>query len=270
MVQAFLRYWWRAGTLHGLHSPFVYALYRDVIRDRHAAPAIASAVESLRQVLLQLKQTIEVTDLGAGSRGANQPRRAVAQITRYAQKPRRYAWLLHRLVRLCPAAHVLELGTSLGLTTAYLADAVRADDSGKSSRDVTTGHVQTFEGCPNTAALARAHLERLGLSAQVQITVGNLDDTLPTYVTDCPPVDVVFFDANHRYAPTVQYFTVCLPKIHNNSLFIFDDIHWSAEMEQAWATIQAHPLVTLTIDLFGVGLVFFRKEQPKQHFTLRF
>ena len=259
-----MRYWWRAGTLHGLHSPFVYALYRDIIRNRPPAPAIAPTVERLRQELLQSKQTIEVTDLGAGSRRANQSRRALAQITRYAQKPRRYAWLLHRLVRTYPAAHVLELGTSLGLTTAYLADAVRATDTRRA------GHVQTFEGCANTAALARAHLERLGLRDQVQVTVGNLNDTLPTYLTDCPPIDVVFFDANHRYTPTVQYFTVCLTKLHSDSLFIFDDIHWSAEMEQAWATIQAHPLVSVTIDLFGVGLVFFRKEQPKQHFTLRF
>ncbi|RYF62388.1 MAG: SAM-dependent methyltransferase, partial [Cytophagaceae bacterium] len=84
------------------------------------------------------------------------------------------------------------------------------------------------------------------------------------------PVDFVFFDANHRYEPTVRYFEICLTNIHNDTVFVFDDIHWSDEMEQAWAYIKVHPSVSVTVDLFWVGLVFFRREQPKQDFILRF
>ncbi len=102
------------------------------------------------------------------------------------------------------------------------------------------------------------------------IVTGNIDQTLAAHVPALESIDLVFFDANHRYEPTLRYFETCLPKTHNDSLFVFDDIHWSAEMERAWAEIKAHPAVTVTIDLFWVGLVFFRREQPKQDFVLRF
>ncbi|MEZ0538768.1 O-methyltransferase [Fibrella arboris] len=259
MIAAYLRYLWRAGNLHGLHSPFVYALYRDVLRPKHAAPPGTLPIEALRSALLRSDKTISVTDLGAGSRQSAGNLRHLATIARHAQKPARYAWLLHRLVLHFQARHVLELGTSLGLTTAYLANAVSQ----------TGGQLYSFEGCPNTATLARTHLDQLGYPA-VKLVVGNLDETLAETVASLPVIDLVFFDANHRYTPTVQYFMTCLPHIHNDTLFIFDDIHWSEEMEQAWETIKGHPRVQVTIDLFGVGLVFFRREQPKQHFVLRF
>lgn len=259
MVAAYLRYLWKAGNLHGLHSPFVYALYRDVIRHRHPAPSGTSPIEVLRKSLLKSKDTLTVTDLGAGSRKSNGTVRSLSGIARNAQKPARYAWLLHRLVLHTNARYVLELGTSLGLTTAYLANAVAQ----------TGGQLISFEGCPHTAALAKAHLHQLGY-AGTRVVVGNLDETLTETVSPLPQIDLAFFDANHRYEPTVQYFISCLPRIHNDTLFIFDDIHWSEGMEQAWEAIKAHPSVQVTVDLFGVGLVFFRREQPKQHFILRF
>ena len=259
MVAAYLRHLWRAGNEHGLHSPFVYALYRDVIRHRKLAPPGTSSIELHRRSLLKRTDTLAVTDLGAGSRRSTSPVRPVATIARNAQKPARYAWLLHRLVLRFRAKYVLELGTSLGLTTAYLANAVTQ----------MGGSLYSFEGCPNTAALARTHLNELGYSA-VELVVGDLDDTLARTLIGLPQIDLAFFDANHRYEPTIQYFMTCLPYVHNDTVFVFDDIHWSKGMEQAWATIKAHPAVQVTVDLFGVGLVFFRHEQPKQHFVLRF
>ncbi|ARK12020.1 class I SAM-dependent methyltransferase [Fibrella sp. ES10-3-2-2] len=259
MIAAYLRYLWQAGNLHGLHSPFVYALYRDIIRHRHPAPSGTLPIEVLRSDLLKSSDSLTVTDLGAGSRRTTGAQRSVASITRNAQKPARYAWLLHRLIGHFQARYVLELGTSLGLTTAYLANAVAQ----------TQGQLYSFEGCPNTAARARTHLDQLGYS-QVKLIVGNLDETLAQTVSELLRIDLAFFDANHRYEPTVQYFMTCLPRVHNDTVFIFDDIHWSEDMERAWAAIKAHPAVQVTVDLFGVGLVFFRREQPKQHFILRF
>jgi predicted O-methyltransferase YrrM len=84
-----------------------------------------------------------------------------------------------------------------------------------------------------------------------------------------PKLDLVFFDGNHQKVPTLDYFHHCLTKAHENSIFIFDDIHWSSEMDEAWQQIQGHEQVSLTIDLFQFGLVFFRKGIAKQHFTLR-
>ena len=253
---AYLKYRLRAGTAHGLHSPFVYGLYTTVICHDGEFAAFAS-IEARRRALLSSPDSITVTDLGAGSHtGAGQLRR-VAVITRIAAKPPHLAQLLFRLVNHFRPATVLELGTSLGLTTAYLA----AADS--------RHRVVTFEGCPNVAAVARETFAALHL-ANIELMEGNLDDTLgPTLAALGAPVDFVFFDGNHRRGPTLRYFEQCLANAHEDSVFVFDDIHWSAEMEQAWDAIRAHPTVTVTIDLFHIGLVFFRKKQPRQDFWLR-
>ncbi|CCH00706.1 O-methyltransferase-like protein [Fibrella aestuarina BUZ 2] len=258
MIKAYLRHWWRAGNAHGLHSPFVYALYTEVISARSDTTPF-TAIEQLRKQLRQSTELINVTDLGAGSRTGAGQQRQLGHIARSAQKPVRYAQLLNRLVHRFKPTTVLELGTSLGLTTAYLADAAAR----------TNGRVVTFEGCPAIAAKAKKHLDELGYQ-HVDVVVGDLSKTLASELAKLPSLDFVFFDANHRYQPTIQYFTSCLEKAHNDSLFIFDDIHWSDEMEQAWATIKDHPSVQVTVDLFGVGLVFFRRQQPRQHFVLTF
>lgn len=259
-IGAYLRYWLRSGNAHGLHSPFVYGLYTTVICHDGAFAAYAR-IEQRRQALLSSDEVLEVCDFGAGSRvvGAGTRRRTVRDIARHAAKPSRLAQLLFRLVNHFRPATVLELGTSLGLTTAYLASAA------------TRAHVLTCEGCPATAAVARATFAELGLG-NVQVVEGNLDQTLPTTLTalGTTPLDFVFFDGNHRYEPTLRYFEQCLAQAHEDSVFVLDDIHWSAEMEQAWEAIKAHPAVTVTIDVFYMGLVFFRKKQPRQNFWLRY
>ncbi|TDN37524.1 class I SAM-dependent methyltransferase [Hymenobacter sp. UV11] len=257
---AYLRHWLlRSGNAHGLHSPFVFGLYTTVIRHDGEFRAYP-LVEKRRQELLASDQVLDVTDFGAGSQvaGAGGRRRAVRDIARHAAKSPRLAQLLFRLVNHFQPATILELGTSLGLTTAYLALA----DS--------RSQVLTFEGCPNTAAVARQTFEQLKIT-NVQLVEGNLDATLPATLADLDkPLDFVFFDGNHRYEPTLRYFEACLAKAHEHSVFVLDDIHWSAEMEQAWAAIKAHSAVTITVDLFYVGLVFFRKKQPRQDFWLRY
>ena len=253
---AYLRFWLRSGNAHGLHSPFVFGLYTSVVRHpgRYAPYA---RIEERRRQLLGSPVSINVTDLGAGSHTGAGRQRRVADIARTAAKSPKLAQLLFRLVNYLRPATVLELGTSLGLTTAYLA----AADS--------RHRVVTFEGCPNVAAVARETLASLHLG-NVEVVEGNLDHTLaPTLAALGAPVDFVFFDGNHRYEPTLRYFEQCLAHRTDESVFVFDDIHWSEDMERAWETIKAHPEVRLTVDLFYVGLVFFRKNQPKQHFWLR-
>jgi predicted O-methyltransferase YrrM len=239
-----------------LHSPFVFGLYTSVVRHTGTYRAYAD-VEARRRELLNSPASISVTDFGAGSHTGAGRQRRVADIARTAAKPAHLAQLLFRLVNYFRPATILELGTSLGLTAAYLA----AADS--------RNHVVTFEGCPNVAAVARETFAGLHLS-NVDIIEGNIDDTLtPALSALGAPVDFAFFDGNHRYEPTLRYFQQCLAHRTNESVFVFDDIHWSADMERAWEAIKAHPDVTLTVDLFYIGLVFFRKNQPKQHFWLR-
>lgn len=259
MLLAYLRYLARARDEHSLHSPFLFNLYTNVIRpDNRREPSFAP-IRTLRDELRRSRQTIFITDYGAGSNVNPARERTIGDIARHSLKPARFGRLLFRLIRHFGAKTVVDLGTSLGLTTAYLAEAARLHN----------GRVLTFEGCPQTAAVARQNFERLGLT-NVTVVTGNLDQTLEASVAEFGQIDFAFFDANHRYEPTIRYFEACLPKSHNDSVFVFDDIHWSADMERAWADIKTHPAVRVTVDLFWVGLVFFRNEQPKQDFTLRF
>jgi predicted O-methyltransferase YrrM len=241
---------------HGLHSPFVFGLYTRIIKT--SAPYyIFEEIETCRSRMLTSREEIVTEDLGAGSKVHASGKRKVRDIARYSLKNTKTAQLLFRLVNYFNPQVIVDLGTSLGITTLYLA---AAD---------TKATVYTFEGCPQTLAIARKNFQHFSYT-HIKPVAGNIDQTLPQLVSKVPKLDFVFFDANHRLRPTMNYFNICLAKSHNRSVFVFDDIYWSAEMAEAWRQIKAHPEVMLTIDLFYVGLVFFRKEQPKQHFKLRF
>jgi len=250
-IRSYLAHFFRAKRKgHGVHSPFVYELARDVFWDQ--LPNDPHPAEDWRKICLADTSTIDVKDFGTGTSG---PRR-ICDIARSAAKPMKQGRLLERLLMHFRPAHMLELGTSLGITTLYQA-AVDAHEK-----------FISIEGCPETARIAAQQLREAKMEAEV--VTGNFDEVLPDILKNFPRLDYVFFDGNHRLAPTLRYFELCLPLAHENSIFIFDDIHWSLEMEEAWKRICAHERVTVSIDLFDLGLVFFRKEQVKEHFVLKY
>ncbi len=259
LLLAYLRYLSRARDEHSLHSPFLFSLYTRIIRTDNRRDPTFTPIRTLREALRKNREPVTITDFGAGSKVNTSRQRTIGDIARHSQKPARFGRLLFRLVRHVRASTIVDLGTSLGITTAYLAEAVCPHG----------GRVLTFEGCPQTAAVARRNLEQLGVD-NVTVVVGNIDETLAPQMNALGPIDFAFFDANHRYEPTIRYFEICLRNRHNDTVFVFDDIHWSDEMEQAWAHIRQHSAVSVTVDLFWIGLVFFRQEQPKQDFVLRF
>jgi predicted O-methyltransferase YrrM len=244
----------KALKLHGVHSPFVFDLYNHVLIHDGQYQAY-KPVENLRLQLLQDNTVISVTDFGAGSKKSAKKQRKIKDLAQIAAKPAKYGQLLFRLANYFKPQTIFDIGTSLGITTAYLA---KANSNAK---------VFTFEGCPETAKAAANNFQALDLHNIRQIT-GNLDDTLSPALAETTELDLVFFDGNHRYEPTMRYFKQCLEKKTENSLFIFDDIYWSAGMEKAWKEIKKHPEVTITVDLFWIGLVFFRKKQAKEHFYI--
>lgn len=258
MIAAYLKYLLRSGNEHSIHSPFIFDLYTQVIAAKKDSNPDYAVLKKLRKELLASNEQIKILDLGAGSRVNKSNLRKIGTIARNAEKPEKFGKLFNRLVQRFQPQTILELGTSLGLTTLYLSKA-RPD-----------ANILTFEGCPATAGIAQQNFKKLN-AQNIDVILGNIDQTLPgTLAKLRPKLDFAYFDANHRYEPTVRYFEDCLPYIHNDSVFIFDDIYWSDEMTQAWEVIKKHPQVTLTVDLFWIGLVFFRKEQVKEHFTLRF
>jgi predicted O-methyltransferase YrrM len=242
---------------HGIHSPFVFDFVTNVLNDDRNFYCYDS-IEKLRQSLLKDKTVLEIQDFGAGSTVAKSNKRRVSDISKSALKPEKFGKLLFRMVNHYTAYTIVELGTSLGITTSYLA-------SGN-----LKGVVYTFEGAKQVAEIAQQGFAKLSLP-NIKLIEGNFDETLLPMLNNIGNVDIAFIDGNHRKEPTIRYFCELFKNSTENSVFIFDDIHWSKGMEEAWKYIQQHPAVTLTIDLLFIGLVFFRKEHKvPQHFAVRF
>jgi predicted O-methyltransferase YrrM len=252
----YLRYRLTATNTHGVHSPFVFDLLNTVVYNKVEYYSF-SEIEALRLQLLQNQTSLTCIDLGAGSRTSTGSARSIMHITRYAAKPAKYAQLLFRLVNHFQPGHILELGTSMGISTCYMAKANNQ------------AMVTTIEGCPEIAQAAEQNFRKLDIK-NIRQVIGNFDDVLPEVLKQTPKTDFVFFDGNHRKEATLNYFSQCLNKADEQSVFVFDDIYWSPQMKEAWDEIKNHPRVTVTIDLFFIGIVFFRKEQVKQHFVIRF
>jgi predicted O-methyltransferase YrrM len=245
----------KAKTRHGVHSPFVYRLIDEVIYD-FTPKKVYEEIEALRKQLLNDNRTIKVIDLGAGSKVNNDQTKKISEIARSALKPPRLAQLLYRLAADLKPGNIIELGACLGITTVYLQKAAPA------------AKVYTLEGSPEIAAVALRTFADANTTSIKEIT-GNFDDTLPGLIKQLDQVDFVFVDGNHQKAATLRYFEWCLPKVHEGTLLIFDDIYWSEGMKQAWSEIKAHPKVTVTIDLFWIGLVFFKPGQAKEDFLIK-
>ncbi|MBI1343692.1 MAG: SAM-dependent methyltransferase [Terrimonas sp.] len=242
---------------HGIHSPFVYDFIRKVLGDKKKYPAYAR-VEGLRKQLLCDTGMVWVDDFGAGSGSGKSGQRSVRSIAKRAAKSGKYGQLIFRMANYYQPATILELGTSLGLTSAYL------------SLGAEKARVITMEGASGIAELARQNFLKLGLQ-KIEIVEGDFDLTLNTALAGIQNLDLVFVDGNHRKEPTERYFMSLLERAHNDSVFIFDDIHWSHEMEEAWQNIIRHPSVRCSIDLFFLGIIFFRKEfKEPVHQVIRF
>ena len=258
LAKKYFKYYTTAsnGRGHGVHSPFVYEFITNVLQDKSSNP-VFNKIEDRRKDLLSDKSVIQIEDFGAGSAVLPFKSRVVGQTAKVSLKSKKYSQLLFKIVKYFQAKTVVELGTSFGITTSYLASA-------------TYGKVYTFEGASSIANIARQTFSHLNLT-QIDIIQGDFAKTLTNKLQAIGQVDIAFLDGNHRKNPTIEYFNLFKDHINENSILIFDDIHWSKGMEEAWEEIKNDSQVTLTIDLFFIGLVFFRKNfKEKQHFTIRF
>lgn len=251
---AFLRFYWSAVTKYQLHSPFVFGLANAVLEDRRWYYAFRD-VEQLRLRMLSSDAVLEVQDFGAGgARGQN--RRTLSYIVRQAGSSARQGRRLFRLAQWLAPKTMLELGSSVGISTMYLASAAR------------NAHFLSLEGCPQTAEVARTNLSFLDLH-HAAIRTGAFDETLLPALQSLNKVDLVYLDGNHRLAPTLQYFESCLPFAHDQTVFVLDDIHWSPEMQTAWQRIRQHKNITLSIDFFDFALAFVNPDfREKQHWNV--
>ncbi len=253
-VKSYVRFLLNSKNKHGVHSPFVFD-FLTLGLEADLPGEHLKTLENFRKDLLENDTVIRVRDFGAGSRVFKGPERPVCKIAKTAGISEKRAKLLFKTVRHFQPNRILELGTSLGLATTAM------------SLGAPRSNIDTLEGCPETAKVAKTGFVKHGLK-NIELHVGEFEELLPDLL-EKNRYDLIFFDGNHQREATLNYFELCLQNATENSLFIFDDIHWSRDMETAWDQIKTHPEVTLTIDTYHWGLVFFRNDREKEHFTLR-
>lgn len=254
-IKSYLKFLWNSKNEHGVHSPFVFSLLTKCFYDKKYKPEY-TLLKNYRKSLLQNKNFIEVTDFGAGSKVFKSNKRQIAKIAKTAGISKKRAELLFRVTHYFQPKNILEIGTSLGLATSALA-------SGNPKTKVTT-----LEGCTETANVAKTQLQKFNCNNAESI-VTEFEMYLNNFKISSFNFQLIYFDGNHSKKATLSYFELLLPTIDNDSVWIFDDIHWSPDMEEAWKMIKNHPKVTVTIDTFQWGFVFFRREQKKEHFIIR-
>jgi len=236
----------------GVHSPFMFQFIQNVLSERHYF-YVFSEIEALRSELKKDKTIISITDFGSGENRES----SVSQIANKSLKSAKYGQLLFRIIRYFNAVNVLELGTSIGITTSYLASS--------SSKIKCT----SLEGCPQLVQNAGSNFKKLNLN-NIELVVGNIDSTLEDVLNKTDKLDFIFIDANHYSEAVIKYFEMCLSKVHNDSVIILDDIYWSEDMEKAWKIIKDHPRVTSTVDIFQMGIVFFNSHLHKKNYKLHY
>ncbi len=246
MILRYLKYFFTAKRRgYGVHSPFAYNLAIKIFKDKKNIEKYIE-IEKLREKLLKSKQEIEVSDFGAGSKKMLDNKRKVREVVKYSATPKKYGRLLSILVDKFQPKTILEIGTSAGIGTLYLA-------SGNKNTKIFT-----MEGCPETAKVARNNFANF--HNNIEIIVGEFDKTLTKTLNKIEKLDFVFIDGNHRKEPTIKYFETILPFCHNNTVLIFDDISWTSQMHEAWAEIKQHEKTKLSINIFKMGIVFLKEE----------
>lgn len=255
-IISYLKFLYNSKNEHGVHSPFVFDLVTKCFYDKTKYPEYL-ILKNYRKSLLENKNIIEVTDFGAGSRVFKTNKRQISKIAKTAGISPKRAELLFRITKYFQPETILEIGTSLGLATSAL------------SLGNTNAKITTLEGCPNTLAVAKNLFQVSGFKLKnIEFINTEFSSYLKTATENCD-WKLIYFDGNHSKQATLGYFELLLPTITNETVWIFDDIHWSKDMEEAWETIKNHPKVTVTIDTFQWGIVFFRTEQEKEHFIIR-
>ena len=251
----YLSYLLSARTRHGIHSPFVYAFNENVIqaKDKHAA---FDHIETLRRQMIHSKTVIDFEDLGGGKKSGQ---RQISEIASNTARQAKYCRFLFHLLQKLQPNYSIELGTATGITALYQACALSPERP-----------LHTIEGSAKLAEVAAFNASQIGLENKVVFHTGDFDTVLPQLLSQLPHIDYAYVDGNHRYEPTLRYFDMLAAKAHGGTVLVFDDINWSEEMKNAWAAIKNDARVTVTIDIFAFGIVFFRTGQEKEHFTIRY
>ena len=234
-----------------LHSPFVFQFYNEVIKGKPLESDIK--INNYKKTLLEDNKSIEIQDFGAGSKVLSNSSRKIKDIARHNSKDIKQGSFMSRLVRFLKPNTILEYGTSLGISSLYMGSALNSN-----------AQLISMEGDPQLSEIAQNGCDLFNLK-NIQLLNGEFDTCFPEVLQKTNSLDLVYFDGNHLKEPTLKYFQDCINLANEDSAFVFDDIRWTADMLSAWNIIKAHPKVSLSIDLFDMGIIFFR-QQAKENF----
>jgi predicted O-methyltransferase YrrM len=241
---------------HGIHSPFIFDLVSRVFRNK-IDPDIVFNIEQVRKKMTADKKMILVKDLGAGSKILKTKLRRVSDIARYSPVSRKYGMLLSKMAAEFGSPLVIELGTSLGISTMYMASSC------------TDARVRTIEGCPEIAGIAKDNFAEAGLG-NIELIEGSFDDVLQSVTDSDVKPGLVFIDGNHRKEPVLKYFNMIADISGSATVIVIDDINYSKEMGEAWKTIKLHEKVSVSVDICRMGIVFFREGINHKDYVIRY
>jgi len=257
LTYAYLTYYLTSSSRYKIHSPFVYSLVENVFRDKTKYPDFRK-LNKLHRRYEKRTDKLDTIDFGsgAGDKEYVEIKTTVGKIVKQRSHSKKQLEFLYRIANHFKPKTILEFGTAAGISTLYLA---------KGSPE---SRLITMEGCMGLASVARKSFRKRAIKAEVE--VGSFDSILDSGLKDVTQLDLIYFDGNHRKEPTLNYFNRCIEFATENSVFMFDDIHWSPGMNKAWKEIKQDKRVSLTIDLFWIGLVFFKSGIAKQDFVVRY
>ena len=245
-IASFVRWFLTSRSWRSVHSPWLFNL---LVKMRSRA-FHRTDIEALRLNLKSNSASVPSVDYGAGSTGSTS---TVSGIARHSLKRPKHARALAALAAHLPSQAALELGTSLGLTSAYLA-----------------GHAETLttvEGNPHIQALSQSNWTKLGVS-NIRSLSGEFDATWEAFADR--EYDLIFIDGNHRGEALIRYVEKSLPLLHPDGVIVCDDIHWSPDMEAAWEHLRSMPEWTLQMDAFEWGLLTRNQALKREHVCIRF
>ncbi len=265
---------WHIYASHS-ESPFVNSLRKEVLQPAiwpRVLPAeegsCFEAVEAIRTDVDSDTNVVTFVDFGAGSPNADRAqdtmRRGVksygtiGDLSRHASRSPMWGRILFRIIRHFGCQGCVELGTAVGISTAYQAFALKLNG---------VGRITTIEGSPELAEIARSNFRKLNLS-NIDSCIGRFEDVLPDIFTHQQNIDYVYIDGHHDEMATVAYFSSIIQHLADPGILVFDDIRWSRGMTNAWERICQDSRIQIAIDLGAVGICVRDSKATKSYHRL--
>ena len=237
----------------GVHSPFVFSLITKVIEEKCSYYSFHD-IELIRKQLLFRDEPITYPDR---KHNGKIRRRTIGEVVRREAIKPKHGALLFRLTNYFKPQNILQLGPAMGLSTLYLTS-------------YTSGlNCTALENVPEFVPIAQISFEKAARNP-IDLRVGNYKELLPRALEDMGKVDLVFLNTTYEQQNNLWLFIECLKHVHDDTILVFEGIKTSHRMRNFWKKVCAHPAVTVTIDLYSMGIVFFNPKLHKRNYIVYF